>query len=131
MQLSILKSRDETGNALNQAPGSLVDTERERNWAHSSSFPAPSSRQSAARAALTAFRNFCLQATVGPTLASVWGCCGCFGEACPLSPHPEELRRHRIRGETGEPNSPSIWLLCSSVRQRCLLTGCVCLFVFP
>ena len=79
--------------------------ERERSWAHSSSFPAPSSRQSAARAALTAFRNLCLQAAVGPTLASVWSCCGCSGEACPLSPHPEELRRHRIREEMGEPNS--------------------------
>ena len=77
--------------------------ERERSWVHYSSFPASSSRQSVARAALTAFRfatSACRQQWA-PHLPV-------FGAAVDVlerHAHPEELRRHRIREEMGEPNS--------------------------
>ena len=60
--LSIPRPRVVTGNALNQAPDSMVDTERRR--ARSSSFSAPSISRSAVEAARKPSHDFCLRTAV-------------------------------------------------------------------
>ena len=109
MQLSIFKSRDETGNAINQAPGSLVNTHRERERErevghiphHFQHLLADNQQQ---EQLLQHFATSACRQQWAPHLPVFGAALDALGRHAPV-PHPEELRRHRIREEMGEPNS--------------------------